>query len=159
MAVCRGVHPRSVPPRRLRLLPTRPWRFGFFLEYDRGTEKPSRYAAKLATYYRHRNSGGYRRDYQSFPTLLVVTTTDRAEERFAHQAYLAEQQHAGNPLQIFLTTTNRVRAHPGGILGPIWRAPGCALTTASSARARWLPKQDGSEDSAYWRPERALHRP
>ena len=31
-------------------------RFGFFLEYDRGTERPNHYAAKIATYYRYRDS-------------------------------------------------------------------------------------------------------
>jgi hypothetical protein len=63
--------------------------FGLILEYDRGTERLSQYAAKLATYYRYRDSGAYKRDYQSFPTLLVVTTLASAEARFAHQAYLS----------------------------------------------------------------------
>ena len=60
-------------------------RFGFFLEFDRGTERPAEHAAKLASYYRYRDSGAYTRDYASFPTLLVVTTTEVAEARFALQ--------------------------------------------------------------------------
>ena len=91
-----------------------PSRFGFFLEYDRGTEKPTQYAAKLATYYRYRNSNAFRRDYQSFPTLLVVTTSERAEERFSHQAYLAQHRHAAVPLRVFLTTTESHTRRPEG---------------------------------------------
>src|SRR5919202_449533 len=30
-----------------------PYRFGFFLEYDRGTERSGQHAAKLAAYYRY----------------------------------------------------------------------------------------------------------
>jgi len=116
-----------------------PWRFGFFLEYDRGTEKPGQYAAKLATYYRYRASGAYRRDYESFPTLLVVTTSDAAEARFTHQAYLAQQRYGGMPLVMFLTTEGRMQVHPEGALGPIWRSPGRSWTAERSARMDWLP--------------------
>jgi hypothetical protein len=97
-------------------------RFGFFLEFDRGTEKPREYAAKLATYYRYRDSGTAARDFKGFPTLLVVTTSAAAEARFANQAYLAQQRHGGAPLLIFLTTTTRIQACPEGVLGPIWRS-------------------------------------
>jgi hypothetical protein len=100
------------------------WRFGFFLEYDRGTEKPGQYAAKLATYYRYRDSGVYRRDYDGFPTLLVVTTSDAAEARFTYQAYLAQQRYGSMPLVLFLTTEGRMQVHPGGALGAVWRGPG-----------------------------------
>jgi Replication-relaxation len=60
-------------------------RFGFFLEFDRGTERRSEYAAKLATYYRYRRTAATR-DYRGFPTLLVVTTSQRAEDVIADQA-------------------------------------------------------------------------
>jgi Replication-relaxation len=60
-----------------------PSQFGFFLEFDRGTERSTHYAAKLATYYQYRDSGACTRDYQNFPTLLVATTSERAEEQFA----------------------------------------------------------------------------
>ena len=117
-----------------------PWRFGFFLEYDRGTERAGQYAAKLATYYRYRDSGASRRDYQSFPALLVVTTCEAAEARFAHQAYLAQQRSGGVPLRVFLTTTARLQAHPERALGPVWRSPGPWWTAKRSARVRWLPE-------------------
>jgi len=114
-------------------------RFGFFLEFDRGTEKPRQYAAKLAAYYRYRDSGASRRDYQTFPALLVVTTRWQAEDRFAYQAFLAEQRYGATPVRIFLTTTGHIQVHPDGILGAIWRGPGPQSTTACIARACWLP--------------------
>ena len=113
-------------------------RFGFFLEFDRGTEKPGQYAAKLATYYRYRDSGAYRRDYEGFPTLLVVTTSELAEARFALQAYLVQQRHSAAPLSVFLTTTKNIQACREGALGPIWRSP-AAPWALEPARMCWLP--------------------
>jgi len=113
----------------VRLLPrVRPW--------DRTL---SHYAAKPTTYYRYRDSGAYRRDYQSFPTLLVVTTSEAAEARFTHQAYLAQQRYSGMPLSIFLTTTSRIEGCSGGILGPIWRSA-AASWADDPARVCWLPR-------------------
>jgi hypothetical protein len=114
-------------------------RYGFFLEYDRGTERLRQYAAKLATYYRYRDSGAYLRDYQSFPTLLVVTTSAAAETRLAHQAHLAQEHYGTAPLRVFLTTTARIDAYSEGVLGPIWRAPGLDAWAERLARVRWLP--------------------
>lgn len=114
-------------------------RFGFFLEFDRGTEKPCEYAAKLAAYHRYRDSGGYRRDYVSFPSVLLVTTSERAEGRFARQAYLAQERHGSVPLQIFLTTISRIQAGPDGLLGPVWRSV-AAPWADKPARVYWLPR-------------------
>jgi hypothetical protein len=113
--------------------------FGFFLEYDRGTERSGHYAAKLATYYRYRDSGVYTRDYQSFPSLLIVTTSERAEARFAHQAYLTQEHHGGAPLASFLTTTSRIAACADGVLGRIWRSA-TAPWADEPARVCWLPR-------------------
>jgi hypothetical protein len=115
------------------------WRFGFFVEYDRGTEHSAQYAAKLTAYYRYRDTGDYRRDYNSFPVLLVVTTTDAAEARFAYQAYLLTRSRGGAPLRLFLTTTARVLGHLEGLLGPIWRAPGPEFRVNQRNRMYWLP--------------------
>jgi hypothetical protein len=115
-----------------------PWRVGFFLEYDRGTEKRRQHATKLAAYYRYRDSGAYRRDFESFPTLLVVATSDEAETRFSFQAYLAQTQHAGAPLSMFLTTTCRIDESPSGALGPIWRASSGSPASIAK-RGCWLP--------------------
>jgi hypothetical protein len=114
-------------------------RLGFFVEFDRGTERSAQYATKLAAYYRYRNSGDYRRDYNSFPVLLVVATTEAAETRFAYQAYLVMWCRGGIPLQLFLTTTGRILGHPEGVLGPIWRTAGPELRVTRHNRTYWLP--------------------
>ncbi len=113
-------------------------RFGFFLEFDRGTEKPREYGAKLAAYYRYRDAGMAARDFNGFPTLLVVTTSAAAEARFAHQAYLAQQRRGGTPLLIFLTTTSRIEGCPDGVLGAVWRSP-AEPWADEPARICWLP--------------------
>jgi hypothetical protein len=109
---------------------------GFFLEYDRGTERPREYAAKLKAYYRYRDSRASNRDFSSFPTILVVTTSPSAEERFAWQATLAARQRGTSPLRILFTTTKRISTNPEGILGPVWRSP----DHSSTVRAYWLPE-------------------
>jgi hypothetical protein len=114
-------------------------RFGFFLEYDRGTERPGEYAAKLAAYDRYRDSSQSTRDYDGFPVLLVVTTSDVAETRFAHQAYLARQRRAAAPLLVFLTTVRRIQAPADGVLGPIWSTPGPNPWANGRMRVCWLP--------------------
>ena len=96
-------------------------RFGFFIEFDRGTERWSEYAAKLATYYRYRQTAATR-DYRGFPTLLVVTTSQRAEDLIADQARIGADLHGSTRLRVLLTTTNRIREDDGGILGRIWRS-------------------------------------
>jgi hypothetical protein len=115
-------------------------RFGFFLEFDRGTEKPGEYAAKLAAYYRYRDSAEAKREYDGFPTLLVVTTRAAAEDRFAYQAYVVQQRHCTAPLSVFLTTTSRIQACRDGVLGPIWRSP-AAPWALEPARVCWLPRR------------------
>ena len=69
-------------------------RYGFFLEYDRGTERAREYAAKLRAYYRYR-AGRADRDYAGFPALLVVTTSKRADGNyFEHRS---QRTRAGTP--------------------------------------------------------------
>jgi Replication-relaxation len=130
-----------------------PWRFGFFLEYDRGTERPGDYAAKLAAYYRYRDSGNAARDYDGFPTLLLVTTSDVAETRFAHQVYLAHQQHGSAPLCVLLTTSRRIEAHAEGVLGPVWRVPSTIGTGLAQLRGYWLPGRPGRRPCADSKPQ------
>ena len=119
-----------------------PGGFGFFLEYDRGTERAREYAAKLATYYRYRNSGAFKRDYQTFPILLVVSTSATAEARFAHQAYLAQDGSGGTPLLMFLTSTGRIEDCADGVLGPVWRSP-TAMWGDEPRRMCWMPRLPG----------------
>jgi hypothetical protein len=113
-------------------------RYGFFLEYDRGTERAREYAAKLDTYYRYRDTGAALRDYVGFPTILVVTTRAAAVSRFANEAYLAWQRREGKPLPLLLTTTQRIAASPLGVLAPIWRMAGRA-SLQEPVRGYWLP--------------------
>src|SRR5712692_6593128 len=103
MAFCRGLCARALPPGWLWLLPTRIAAVRLLPRIRPGTERSSHYAAKLATYYRYRDAGTCKRDYRGVPSLLVVTTSDAAEARFAHQPYLVRQRYDGKPLPSFLT--------------------------------------------------------
>ncbi|MGI9149643.1 MAG: replication-relaxation family protein [Chloroflexota bacterium] len=114
-----------------------PRRFGFFLEYDRGTERAHEYAAKIAAYYRYRDRGFAAVDYAGFPSVLVVTTSEAAELRFAHEAYVASEKHLGERIPILLTTIDAMGANQEGVLGPIWRTPG--LFGERRLRGYWLP--------------------
>ncbi len=109
-----------------------------------------RSAGRQSAYYRYRDSNEARREYDGFPTLLVVTTSAAAEARFAYQAYLAQQRHGTAPLSIFLTTNSRVEACHSGVLGPIWRSA-AAPWADEPARVYWLPRlrrQDGTNSGA-----------
>ena len=103
--------------------------YGFFLEYERGTESARNYAAKFRAYYCYRDSGMATRDYDGFPTILFVMTSARAEQRIADQAYRAWLSRERGPLPILIMTTDRIAAHSEGILGPIWRTPASPLVT------------------------------
>lgn len=95
--------------------------FGFFLEYDRGTMRRRDYGRKFGAYYHYRERGLYARDYEGFPTILVVTIL-AAEARIARAAREAAIGRAP-PLPILLTTRERLDREPLGMLGPIWRTP------------------------------------
>lgn len=110
---------------------------GFFLEYDRGTERACEYAAKFDAYYGYLDSHAAARDYVGFPTVLVLTTVAPAEERIAYQAYLAAERHSRR-LPLLLTTIQQIGSQPEGILGPVWRAPR-PLSGRSPDRNYWLP--------------------
>jgi Replication-relaxation len=121
--------------------------YGFFLEYDHGTESFRKYAAKFRAYYWYRDSGQAGRDFDGFPTLLFVTTDPLAEDRIAEQAYRAWFLRSTEPLPVLITTTNRVTDNGEGILGPIWRTPAAAESSPSPDRQYWLPT--GSPRSLY----------
>ncbi len=103
---------------------------GFFLEYDRGTMRARDYRRKFAGYHAYCESGRFRRDYDGFPTILVVTTGPGAEERIA-RAVRATGVEREPPLPVLLTTEGWIDGQPEGLLGPIWRTPD------SPARRRW----------------------
>ena len=116
---------RRVRPDGYGMIRRRGELYGFFLEYDRGTMSARDYSAKWAGYYDYRDSRAYERDYHGFPTVLVVTTDNTAEERIARSARAASVGRSP-PLPILLTCEWRVSrdpANPDGLLGPIWRDP------------------------------------
>jgi hypothetical protein len=96
---------------------------GFFLEYDRSTERSAAYAAKFDAYYRYRQSGESARDYAAFPVVLFVTTSEVAEYRITEAARRAWRRHGGRPLPVLITCTRVVDRQLEGLLGPVWRAP------------------------------------
>ena len=123
--------------------------YGFLLEFDRGTESARRYGAKFRAYYRYRDSGQAARDYQGMPTILFVTTSIRAEDRIAEQAFRAWLSHGTEPLRVRLTTTDRISEDADGVLGPIWRTPGEAAEDVMR-RGYWPPARV-SEPSTHGR--------
>lgn len=108
--------------------------YGFFLEYDRGTMSARDYQQKFAAYYAYWASGRYERDYDGFPTILVVTTDKAAEDRIARAA-VAAAVGRGPTLPLLLTCHWRIDdpRNTQGLLGPIWREP------SSTERRCWPP--------------------
>jgi hypothetical protein len=122
--------------------------YGFFLEYDRATMSARDYREKFAAYYAYWMSGRYDRDYEGFPTILVVTTDNAAEERIA-RAVTAAAVGRGPTLPLLLTCRWRLEdwRNTHGLLGPIWREPW------GSTRRYWLlGTVDGSSHHAEPRP-------
>lgn len=113
--------------------------YGFFLEYDRGTEPGRKYAAKFRAYYWYRDSGEAARDYAGFPTLLFVTTEPSAEQRIAEGAYRAWFIRGTEPLFVLITTTTQIAGDREGILGRIWRTPAPIGAAHGGERQYWLP--------------------
>jgi hypothetical protein len=133
-ACCRG----PVRPDGYGIYRQKGERYGFFLEYDRGTMSARDYRAKFATYDAYWASGRFERDYDGFPTILVVTTDNAAEERIARAARAAAVGRAA-PLPLLLTCRWRLddERNPQSLLGPIWREP-------SSTERRYWPPVTGS---------------
>jgi DNA-binding MarR family transcriptional regulator len=109
---------------------------GFFLEYDRGTMNARDYFKKFGAYYRYGTTGRFERDYNSYPTILVVTTDNAAEERIARVARaLAVGQHGMLPLLLTCQWRINDRRNPNMLLGRIWRMPEAIFVN----RQHWLP--------------------
>jgi hypothetical protein len=97
--------------------------YGFFLEFDRGTVRPGALRAKFAAYHRYRASARAKREYDGFPTILVVTRGPGAEDRLADAVLTADGGQAA-PLNVLLTTVELLARVDGGPLATIWRVPG-----------------------------------
>jgi hypothetical protein len=98
-------------------------RYGFPLEYDRGTERASQYAAKLAAYHTYRTSGEAARDYAGFPDVLFVITSATAEERMITSVERVFARYGDRQLSFLTTTTDQVEAP--GFLGLYGAARAC----------------------------------
>ena len=96
--------------------------YGFFLEFDRATVRPAALRAKFASYHRYRVSARAAREYDGFPTILVVTRGPGAEDRIA-DAVLTVDAGEARPLTVLLTTMGFLASMEGGPFGPIWRTP------------------------------------
>ncbi len=96
-------------------------RYGYYMEWDRGTMGRASYIRKFRAYLELRESGRYERDLAGFPTILVVTEDPSSEARIdgAVRAACA----GACRLPVLLTTGGRVEADPDGLLGEIWRQP------------------------------------
>lgn len=94
------------------------------------------YIHKFQAYYAYWAGQRFYHNVYSFPSMLLVTVTDAAEQRIARVAgSVAAGQYA--PLPLLLTCQWRIDApdNPLGLLGPIWSAPDAAGTE----RRYWLP--------------------
>jgi hypothetical protein len=111
--------------------------YGFFLEYDRGTMSARDYRKKFAAYHTYWTSRRFERDYDGFPTILVVAVNDAAEKRIAAVAGAAA---IGRPagLPVLLTSEWRISGdptNPHGLLGAVWREPDAEF----HCRREWVP--------------------
>ena len=123
--------------------------YGFFLEYDQGTMSARDYLQKFAAYFEYLTTGGFSRDYEGFPTILVVTKDRTAEERIARAACAAAVGR-GAAIPLLLTCEWRIHRDPGnpdGPLGPIWREPG------STQRRHWLLATSQAAIPCHYPPE------
>jgi len=109
---------------------------GFFVEYDRGTMNARDYFKKFGAYYRYGVTGRFEKDYNTYPTILVVTSDTASEERIARVAGAAAVGHSGK-LPVLLTCQWRIddTRNTDGLLGRIWGEP----DTEFDRRRYWLP--------------------
>ncbi len=75
---------------------------GFFLEYDRGTMRARGYRRKFAGYLLYLRRRLFERDYDGFPSLLIVTPHSAAEERLQTAIRWAESAMGGRLPVVFL---------------------------------------------------------
>ena len=121
---------------------------GFFVEYDRGTMNARDYFKKFGAYYHYGMTGRFQRDYNSYPTVLVITADNAAEERIARVAGAAAVGQPGK-LPLLLTCRWRIEGatNSHGLLGPVWREPEAAF----NQRRFWVRQSSG-----YRRPARGI---
>jgi hypothetical protein len=95
---------------------------GFFLEFDRGTVHAGALRAKFAAYHRYKASAAAARDYDGFPTILVVTTGPGGERRIV-DAVRAAAPGLVSSLPVRVTTLDWMESDSAGPFGSIWTDP------------------------------------
>ena len=96
--------------------------YGFFLEFDRGTVHAAALRAKFAAYHRYQAGDWAARDYDGFPTVLVVTTGPGGEQRIV-EAVRATATVLVSRLPVLLTTLGWIERDSPGPFGSIWLDP------------------------------------
>jgi hypothetical protein len=104
--------------------------------------------AKFAAYCRYSTSTRAARDYNGFPTILVVTAGPGAEERLAG-AIVAVKSGQDEMLPVLLTTAGLMETVGSGVFGPIWRSPECRR------RQRWPQPGGVRRIASVTRPQRS----
>jgi len=118
-------------------------RFGFFLEFDRGTMNRRDYFKKFSAYYDYAITRRFERDYYGYPTILIVTTSNGMEERIARVARAAAVGRSVS-LPMLLTCQWRIDDpnNPHGLLDRIWREPHADY----ECRHSWLPSSPDAQE-------------
>ncbi len=117
--------------------------YSFFLEYDRGTMQARDLRDKFEAYWCWLESGRFRRHYDVFPTVLVLTHDPASEDRITRVLRSVGLGRAAE-LPVILTTHGRRQIDRNGLLGPIWREQGRAERSSSCVpdRRRYCPTID-----------------
>ncbi len=115
--------------------------YSFFLEYDRGTMQARDLRDKFEAYWCWLESGGFRRHYDIFPTVLVLTRDPPSEEGITRVLRSVGLGRA-TELPVLLSTHGRRQADRYGLLDPTWREQGSAKRRywPSGPRARVLQR-------------------
>jgi hypothetical protein len=95
--------------------------YGFFLEFDRGTIRPTAMRAKFAAYQRYMSSPRAERDFTGFPMIPVLTSGPSGEQRII-DAVRAVSVAEGRRLPVLVTTAEWLKGNAAGAFGRIWLA-------------------------------------
>jgi hypothetical protein len=96
--------------------------YGFFLEFDRGTVRPSALRAKFAAYHRYRSTPMAARDFHGFPVTLVMTTGPASERRII-EAVQSVRVGDETGFPVLVTTIGWFESNPGAVWERIWLDP------------------------------------
>jgi hypothetical protein len=112
-------------------------KYGFFLEFDRGTVRSAPLRAKFVAYHRYLASARAAREFDGPPSVVVVTAGPGAEDRVA-DAVTAAAVGQARPLPLLLTTMDLLITAEQGPFDRVWRIPG-----EHSGRCAWSNARGG----------------